>query len=201
MRIWTTFSGFVCSNLKWIAVAGGFTFFGLALSAVYASTLDYVSTLDFCAHTCHEMEATVYQEYTQTKHFKNEHGVVVTCAQCHVPHNNWPATLKSKVLASFELWNHFVDQEYKLENFNPRRPALAEKVWAQFAATNARECKACHQYSNMVLEEQRPPVRAQHEDAMKIDQNCLDCHKGITHDLSKEQPASANPAGDGFDLQ
>jgi nitrate/TMAO reductase-like tetraheme cytochrome c subunit len=127
------------------------------------------------------MESTVYQEYTHSKHFKNEYGVIVGCADCHVPHNDWPATFVAKFLASFELWNHFVDREYITERFEARRPELAKKVWAKFAATNARECKACHNYTNMVLEDQAPSARAVHPIAMKNDQNCLDCHKGLTH--------------------
>src|ERR1019366_810241 len=114
----------------------------------YASAIDWTSHLDFCAHSCHEMESTVYPEYMHSKHFKNEQGVVVACAQCHVPQNHWALTFGHKFMATFELWDHFVGQEYKPEIFAKRRPYLAKKVLASFAATNARECKACHKYSN-----------------------------------------------------
>lgn len=194
-RLWTA----IKTYRNWIIVAGAFTALGIGLCAAYATAIDYTARLDFCAHTCHEMESTVYQEYMHSKHFKNEQGVVVACAQCHVPQNNWPGTFTHKFMATFELWDHFVGQEYKLENFNKRRPYLAKKVLAEFKATNASACKACHKYSNMVLDDQRPPIRAQHTDAMKIDENCLDCHTGVTHDTTKEQPPSAKPAG-GFDL-
>jgi nitrate/TMAO reductase-like tetraheme cytochrome c subunit len=197
-RLWT----WIKLYRAWIAVAFTFTLIGIGLSAAYATAIDYTSHLDFCAHTCHEMESTVYQEYMHSKHYKNEQGVVVACAQCHVPQNNWPLTFGHKVLATFELWDHFVGQEYKLENFNKRRPALAEKVLAGFKETNARECKACHKYPNMLLEDQRPSIRAQHTDAMKIDENCLDCHSGgITHDITKEHPPATTPAAQAsFDL-
>ncbi len=173
--------------------------FGLAIAGAYATVVDYTNSLNFCAHTCHEMESTVYQEYTHSKHFKNEQGIVVVCSQCHVPQNNWTGTLGHKFMATFELWNHFVDREYLTENFTPRRLELAQKVWAGFAATNARECKACHKYSNMVLEDQRPSIRAQHTDAMKKDENCLDCHKGLTHNKPEDPNAVVAPAS--FDIQ
>lgn len=199
--VWRALKAFVRNRFQFIVVAGASLFVGVALVAAYGSVIDYTHSLQFCAHTCHEMEATVYQEYTHSKHFKNAQGVVVVCADCHVPHHNWPAVLKTKFFATFELWNHFVDREYELDRFNPRRPMLAKRVWDEFAANNARECKSCHQYANMVLADQRTSVRAQHTDAMKIDENCLDCHKGITH-KKFEDPSAAKPASsDSFDIQ
>jgi nitrate/TMAO reductase-like tetraheme cytochrome c subunit len=172
---------FVQNNSRLLIVAAVSVVVGIGIAGAYGSVIDYTSHLDFCAHTCHEMEATVYAEYTHSKHFKNEFGVVVACPQCHVPHNDWPGTFRAKFFASFELWNHFVDKEYELKNFEPRRIMLAKKVWAEFARTNAATCKACHAYQNMVLTDQRPSIRAQHTDAMKKNENCLDCHKWVVH--------------------
>jgi nitrate/TMAO reductase-like tetraheme cytochrome c subunit len=188
---------FIRTQYKLIIVAGVSVFVGLGLAAVYATAIDYTSRLDFCAHTCHEMESTVYADYLHSRHFKNEHGVVVVCAQCHVPQNNWPLTFGHKVLATFELWDHFVGREYIDANFAKRRYYLAQKVLAGFKETNARECKSCHKYSNMLLDEQRPSIRAQHVDAMKTDENCLDCHQGITHQKQVD-PNAPKPAK--FDL-
>ena len=194
---------FVRTKFHYILISGVAVIIGVALSAAYATAIDYTNSLKFCAHTCHEMESTVFAEYQHSKHFKNEQGVVVMCSQCHVPQNNWSAVLGHKTLASFELWNHFVLGESDPKVFEARRLALAKKVWAGFAATNARECKACHKYSNMLLDEQRPSIRAQHVDAMKTDENCLDCHKGITHKHFDEAVAApAKPGGGGdFDIQ
>ncbi len=183
-----------------IVIVGVSVAVGLGMAGAYGSVVDYTNSLNFCAHTCHEMEDTVYQEYTHSKHFKNEQGVVVVCSQCHVPQHSWPLTFGHKFMATFELWNHFVGGESQTKNFTPHRLALAKKVWASFAATNARECKACHKYSNMVLDDQRPSVRAQHVDAMKTDENCLDCHKGVTH-KKFDEPSAAPAGGGGFDIQ
>lgn len=169
---------------------------GLALSAVYATAIQYTNTLGFCAHTCHEMESTVFEEYTHSKHFKNQYGVVVVCSQCHVPHNNWVLTMGRKIQATFELWDHFAGTINTPDKFEAHRFELAKKAWAGFTANNARECKACHSYANMLLDQQRPSIQAQHADAMKTNENCLDCHKGLTHKAPVD-PA-AKPAG--FDL-
>lgn len=190
--LWQTLSAFVRNQYLYLVVAAGSVVIGIALSASYATVIDYTSSLHFCAYTCHEMESTVYAEYMHSKHFKNAHGVVVVCADCHVPHHDWSATLATKFMASFEIWNHVVDREYDLKNFNPRRLILAKRVWAHFAADNARECKACHKFANMVLTEQNPAARAMHTEAMKRDANCLECHKGITHNIPEEQATLAN---------
>ena len=195
---------FVKRRFAFIVVAAVFLVVGLGLAGAYATAIDTTNKLTFCADTCHEMHDTVYAEYQHSKHFKNEQGVVVACAQCHVPQNNWTGTLGHKILASFELYNHFILGESDPKVFEKRRYALAQKVWAGFKETNARECKACHKYSNMLLDEQRPSIRAQHTDAMKTDENCLDCHKGITHKTFDDTPApSAKAPGGGgdFDVQ
>ena len=203
--LWKSLQNYVRSNSKMLAVVGVSVLVGMSLASGYATVVDYTNSLNFCAHTCHEMESTVYQEYTHSKHYRNEQGVVVGCPQCHVPHDAWALTMGRKFLASLELYDHFTvfagkGQDEIKERFEARRLSLAKRVWAGFAETNARECKACHKYANMVLEDQRPSVRAQHVDAMKTDENCLDCHKGLTHKKMVDPAAKPAPSGS-FDIQ
>ena len=45
----------------------------------------------------------------------------------------------------------------------------------------------------MVLDEQRPRARGQHQSAVEEGKTCIDCHKGIAHkDVSEEleEPAA-----------
>lgn len=203
--IWQRLGAFAQRRYYYIIVAAAAVVVGIGLAASYATVLDYTSSLNFCAHTCHEMQSTVYQEYKQSAHFKNQYGVVVRCSQCHVPHDNWPAVLGRKAMASLELYSHFVliagkGPDAITKAFQARRYELAKRVWAGFKADNAAECKACHKYSNMVLADQRPSIRAQHTDAMKTDENCLDCHKGITHHVPADPNAKPAPANS-FDIQ
>ena len=191
-------AAYIKQNLRLILIAVSFTIVGIALSAGYGTAVQYTNTLGFCAHTCHEMENTVYQEYTHSKHFKNEFGVVVACPQCHVPQDDWFHTMGHKFLATFELWDHWMGRVGTNEKFEAHRVELAKAVWKGFEETNARECKHCHAYANMVLDDQRPSIRAQHTDAMKTDENCLDCHKGLTH---KNVQQEATPAATTFDIQ
>ncbi len=60
---------------------------------------------------------------------------------------------------------------------------------ADFAATKARECKACHSYASLVASEQTEQARRDHTSAMKGDDNCLSCDQGVTH-ARQDKPAS-----------
>jgi len=172
-----------------IAIAAVSVVAGIALSAGYATAVQYTSTPEFCAKSCHEMESTVYREYTHSKHFKNGQGMVASCAQCHAPQDNWRHELGNELSGASRLWAHVVDREYLPERFEARRAELAKQVLADFKADNARECKGCHGYANMALEEQSPNAKREHAEAGKSDANCVECHQGVAH-KRMEEPAS-----------
>jgi len=194
--LWTQVREFVVARRALIIVAAVSVVIGLGIAATYLTVVDKTDTMTFCADACHEMHATVYQEYTHTAHFKNAHGVVVTCADCHIPRNNWLATMTTKMTSGTgDLWHHIVDGDYDLKRFNAKRPRLEKETLAFFAATNARTCKSCHVYANMVLADQNPAARAMHATAIKSDANCLDCHKGIAHNMVAEAATSSPQQG------
>ena len=202
--LWRQIRDFAWSRRAFIAVAAVSMVAGLGLAAVYATAVDHTETLAFCAHSCHEMESTVYTEYTHTAHFRNPQGVMVTCADCHIPKGNWVAAMGTKIAATREIWGHVVGGESDLKVFNARRPDLEKAVLAGFAATNARACKSCHVYANMVLADQNPAARAMHTRAMKTDANCLECHQEVAHPRGEQasmieaaQPMTQSQAANG----
>jgi nitrate/TMAO reductase-like tetraheme cytochrome c subunit len=165
---------------------------GIGLSTGYASVTAATSSQQFCAHACHEMERTVTAEYAQSRHHINPKGTVVTCAECHLPGHAPLRLMGHQITALSRVWGHFIDREDLPGRFEARRPELAKKVLADFAATNARECKACHSYAILVATEQAveaAQARRDHTSAMKTDGNCLSCHQGVTH-TRQDQPAS-----------
>jgi cytochrome c-type protein NapC len=181
---------FLRRHARLLVVAGVALVAGIGLAAGYATAMQATNTQNFCAHGCHEMERTVAAEYATSRHARNASGAVTTCAQCHNPQGDWVAAMGNEIAASSRLWGHVARREDLPGRFEARRPALAEKVWAGFKASNAAECKACHQYGAMILAEQASPqARRDHAAAMKSDANCLDCHKGVAHQRV-DQPAS-----------
>ena len=164
-----------------IFVIGGLA--GLVVSGATASFVQYSNSLEFCI-TCHEMESTVYQEYKETVHYQNPSGVRAVCADCHVPHDNWIATMLRKMRASVnELPNHFLGKLDTKEKFEQHRLEMAENVWAEMRANDSRECRSCHVREAMLLGEQRTRAQKQHKSAREEGQTCIDCHDGIAHKL------------------
>lgn len=164
-----------------IFVVGGLA--GLIFSGATASFVQYSNSLEFCI-SCHEMESTVYQEYTETSHYQNASGVRAVCADCHVPHHTWVATLVRKMGASVkELPNHFLGKLDTTEKFEAHRLEMAQSVWDQMKANDSRECRSCHVEEAMVLADQRTRASKQHQDAREEGQTCIECHEGIAHKL------------------
>ena len=57
---------------------GGIIFWGGFNTAIHMT-----NSLEFCI-SCHEMRDTVYQEYKETIHYKNKHGVRAEIGRAHV---------------------------------------------------------------------------------------------------------------------
>lgn len=166
-----------------VGVAGGIIFWG-----GFNTAMEATNSLEFCI-SCHEMRNTVYQEYTQTVHYKNASGVRAICSDCHVPHA-WGAKVVRKVKASRELWHKAVGTISTPEKFEAQRLAMAERVWAEMKRTDSKECRNCHSLHSMDFEEQRARSREKMEPvALGTDlsggSTCIDCHKGIAHKLPK----------------
>jgi nitrate/TMAO reductase-like tetraheme cytochrome c subunit len=160
----------------------GAAIFGIALMGTWVSAIEYTNHTSFCIG-CHVMADTVYPEYQQSKHYKNAYGVVVGCPDCHVPQYSWIDEAWVKVHTVKELYAFFILGINTPEAFTKVRPELAREVWAGFYATNARECRHCHDYNNMVLMDQSPAAKLVHPIAMKTNANCLNCHKGVVHKI------------------
>jgi cytochrome c-type protein NapC len=171
---------------------------GWGMFATWLTVIEYTNHTEFCI-SCHVMASTVYPEYKKSSHYTNKFGVHAGCPDCHVPQYSWFDEAVAKVGTAKELYAYFFQGMSKPENFEKIRPRLASEVWAKFATTTARECRHCHDYSNMAGSEQAPSARVMHADAAGRNQNCVECHKGITHKnyaVKAEEPASTD-----FDVQ
>ncbi len=156
----------------------------IALAGVFTmhETIDYTSSTKFCV-SCHSMQEN-YKEYKQSLHFKNAYGVRAQCRQCHIPTSDPVAFLKAKLGGINDIYNEFVTGKINTpEKFEANRLVLAEQVWAMMRATNSATCKSCHSYAAMNASLQTPAAAAAMKMAAEKDMNCIDCHKGIVHEL------------------
>ena len=162
-----TFGGFIAGIIFW----GGFN-----------TALEITNTEAFCV-SCHEMYGNVYQELKPTIHYTNRSGVRATCPDCHVPHE-WTNKIARKMQASKEVWGKIFGTINTREKFLAMRRELAEREWARLKANNSLECRNCHDFVYMDFTRQSPRAARAHEEFLVSgEKTCIDCHKGIAHEL------------------
>jgi cytochrome c-type protein NapC len=143
--------------------------------------LEITNTETFCI-SCHEMERNVYNEYQGSIHDENATGVRATCPDCHVP-KDWIHKVQRKIAATNELYHHFLGTVETPKKFEERRGYLALRVWKVMVKTDSRECRNYHSFTAMDVAEQEDRARDKHLEAMDEGGTCIDCHKGIAHEL------------------
>lgn len=193
-RLWRWFwspSGKVSLGaLLILGFAAGIVFWG-----GFNTVLEATNTEQFCI-SCHEMEQNVYREYRQTIHYTNRTGVRAVCSDCHVP-KDWTHKMIRKIQASNELYHHFLGTVDTKEKFDAKRLQLATSVWRAMKTTDSRECRNCHNLSQMDFGVQEKRSAEKHQAAAKSGGTCIDCHKGIAHRL----PAGAPQAIEQFEKE
>ncbi|PLX36936.1 MAG: Denitrification system component NirT [Hyphomicrobiales bacterium] len=178
---------FVCGGIGGVVFWGGFNTF-----------MEYTNTLEFCI-ACHEMRQTVAQEYMTSPHYSYASGVRAICSDCHVP-KEWVPKLRRKIQASNELYHWVVGTIDTPEKFEAMRFEMAKRVWAQMEANDSHECRNCHAYDSMHWEKQRRAASEKMKDAAEQKKTCIECHKGIAHQLPKEAKALDSSLGLDLDL-
>ncbi len=160
--------GFVAGIVFW----GGFNW-----------SMEATNSEAFCI-SCHEMEANVYEEYKDTLHYSNHSGVRATCPDCHVP-QDWVHLVARKIRATNELYHHFKGSIDTREKFEEKRLVLAQHVWDDMMETDSRECRNCHNFDYMDFTLQETRAAERHQEAIDGGLTCIQCHKGVAHELPK----------------
>lgn len=162
-----TIGGFIMGIMFW----GGFN-----------TALEATNQEGFCI-SCHEMADNPYQEMKPTIHFSNRSGVRATCPDCHVPHD-WTDKIARKMQASKEVWGWVFGTINTREEFLGHRLTMAKREWARLHANDSLECRNCHDFDYMDFTRQSPRAAQAHERGLgDAGQTCIDCHKGIAHEL------------------
>lgn len=174
------------SNMK-AKVAGGVSVVvlsfiaGIVFWGGFNWSMELTNNEAFCI-SCHEMEANVYKEYEGTIHHTNRTGVRATCPDCHVP-KEWVHKVVRKIKATNELYHKAMGSIDTPEKFEAKRLQLARNVWKEMKETDSRECRNCHNYDYMDYPSQGRRAVAQHVEGFEKGMTCIDCHKGIAHEL------------------
>jgi cytochrome c-type protein NapC len=164
---------------------GGLLAFGIVTGVIlwggFNWMLELTNTETFCL-SCHEMEQNTYREYRGTIHDANRSGVRATCPDCHVP-RPWFYKMKRKIQASNEVLHKLLGSIDSREKFEAKRIELATHVWTAMKETDSRECRNCHNFGAFDLTRQATRARNRHAEAEEQHKTCIDCHKGIAHQL------------------
>ncbi len=156
---------------------------GIGFAGLFNTGMAYTNEMDFCT-SCHSMQVNL-EEYKETIHYKNPSGVQATCSDCHVPKQFLPKMV-AKVMAAKDVWHEMLGTIDTPEKYEAHRWGMASAVWAKMKGTNSRECMNCHKFENMDLAAQDRSARGKHGNALDDGQTCIDCHKGIAHELPDE---------------
>tara|TARA_R110001583_G_scaffold8007_7_gene39174 strand:+ start:4140 stop:4715 length:576 start_codon:yes stop_codon:yes gene_type:complete len=176
-RLWVIMKSPSTASFGFILVIGflgGIIFWG-----GFNTGMEATNTEAFCSG-CH---APIVKEIRETIHYSNRSGVRAICSDCHVPHK-WTDKIVRKVQASKELFAFAIGTIDTDEKFKARRAHLANREWQRMKENNSQECRNCHQFEYMDFSEQGKRSVSQHSTALASgDKTCVDCHKGIAHQL------------------
>ncbi len=163
---------------------------GIAFAGFVNVGVSYTNEMEFCT-SCHSMQVNL-EEYKETIHYKNTSGVQATCSDCHVPKEFVPKMV-AKIVAAKDVVHEMIGTIDTPEKYEAHRWDMATRVWAKMKGTNSRECRTCHDFSNMDLSEQDRSARNKHASAEDKGLTCIDCHKGIAHKEPDEPEESSDP--------
>jgi len=186
------------SHVAMGAIAIFFFMSGIIFWGGFNWGMEISNTEQFCIG-CHEMKDNVYPDYTKSIHYSNRSGVRASCPDCHVPHE-WADKIIRKVQASKELWGKITGKIDTREKFVAHRLNMAQREWARFEKNDSLECRNCHHQDYMNFSKQGAPGTFMHKNMLQTGKyTCVDCHKGIAHQLpeisniSEILPATLEP--------
>ena len=170
----------------WVKGLGLLGAIGLFIAGIlfwggFNTAMEWTNREAFCI-SCHEMQENVYLEYRNTVHYSNRSGVRATCPDCHVP-KEWGPKMWRKIQASNEVLHKILGTIDTPEKFNAKRLELAKHEWDRMKSTDSRECRNCHNFESFDYGVQGRRSANMHQTGLNEGKTCIDCHKGIAHQL------------------
>jgi nitrate/TMAO reductase-like tetraheme cytochrome c subunit len=141
----------------------------------------YTSTEAFCSTSCHTMVLQAADPaYAKSKHRANGEGVQPSCADCHIPTDNWFHETYTHVTSGIRdvfvtLTHDFNDPKA----WEARRAELEDEALATIRGWDSSTCRNCHVAS--AIHPATEDGRAAHEALQHGGVTCVDCHINIAH--------------------
>ena len=147
----------------------------LVLGFFYSSfaMAEDVKALQDC-ESCHTEQTA---DFSASVHYINRSGVQAGCNNCHKGKQHQKGKKTPKDV-----------QEPRID--------MAMNEWKRMQENNSKECKTCHTHMAMDLAKQEPRSVERHEESFDNGEtSCINCHKGISHQLPSGWKAIAQKAG------
>ena len=178
---------------KWLLgiPMGAFLFLGLGAGGLltFNLSMQMTNSNEFCVG-CHIGMDTVVEEYYESIHYKNVHGLSASCADCHVP-EPFLEKMETKIRSGIkDVYKKYWVKDINLENFeSEHRLRLAEHVWQTMDEQKSSTCMKCHDVAKMDKESQPGRAARRHDPAYweETGKSCIDCHTGIAHKRPYQQ--------------
>lgn len=174
-----------CSMLRMIVVG---VLGGIVIWGGLNTGMEHTNRSEFCT-SCHEMTIP-FEELKKTAHYKNRSGAAAQCADCHVASSKTPTDYMfkafQKIMAARDVIGHIKGTIDTPEKFEAHRMTMAERVWQRMKERDSKECRNCHDFKYMDPDKQKDRSAVKHEGAVEDGKTCIECHKGVSHQLPKE---------------
>lgn len=154
---------------------------GMASVTAFDVAMEATSTDEFCV-SCHELRDNALAEFVGTPHHTNTSGFRAACKDCHVPRELGPKVWR-KIRAATEVYHHLIGTIDTPEKYDAYRMTMARKTWASMEANDSRQCRYCHDEASWDLSSQSEKARRFHGPSLARGKTCIDCHKGLAHEL------------------
>lgn len=161
-------------------------FVGIFTVVGFEVGMGLTNTEEFCTG-CHLQPRATAETYYTSSHFKNKTGVRPICSDCHVP-VEFGNKMWRKILASREVWSFLSGNIDTTEKYLDNVIHMRDKEIARIKANDSKECRNCHEVSQMNFELQTAQAQKFHSTMASEGKTCIDCHQGLTH-LSPEVQA------------
>ena len=159
------------SKLRCVHASLALLTFGLFCSS-FALAEDLKELQD--CESCHTVQTS---DFHASVHYINRSGVQAGCNNCHAHQQHKAGKDTSKDV-----------QKPRME--------MALSEWKRMKENESKECQTCHSHMAMDLAKQEPRSVERHEESFKNGEtSCIDCHKGISHQLPSGWKAIAEKAG------
>jgi cytochrome c-type protein NapC len=145
--------------------------------AVYETSSD-----EFCLG-CHAQDIGL--EMAGRVHNDNPIGYRVGCAECHLPRAFWPKVIAKTAAGVKDIYHTALGTISTPEKFEAHRMHMAMVTWKAMNENDSRECRFCHAQEKWDLAQQSEKAREFHAPALAAGKTCINCHKGIAHNLPK----------------